>query len=111
MVTERLIAALAAMNRQYYAGIKWLPHIVTALMVTPLNFSERLAQCFAGDLRARVRVAAALVEDTFDLAEQQVPGLDVVARRAAFRARRPPVDRLPDRLACNELRRFAAKRA
>lgn len=95
MVTERLVAALMALNRQYYAGLKWLPRRVAALALAPRDLEARLAQCFHGDVRERVRVAATLVDDTFDLAARAIPELDVETRRAAFHERRSPVDTWP----------------
>jgi len=98
MVADRLLAALGAINRQYYAGNKWLPQSVARLKLAPPMFGDRLTQCFTGTVGDRVAMAAALVEETFDLAEQQVPDLDIAAHRATFRTRRLPVDRLPERL-------------
>ena len=95
--TERLLAALVAINRRYHPGLKWLPELVTSLAIAPPALENRLARCFQADLGDRVGVAAALVEETFDLAAQHVPGLDVAARRDRFRQRREPIEALPPR--------------
>lgn len=92
IASDRLVTGLAAINRIYYPGSKWLSKLLGSLLVAPPQFGERLHQCFRAQPVDAVQLMAQLIEDTFDLAQAHVPRIDWQARRELFRRRRLPVD-------------------
>jgi hypothetical protein len=39
LASERLLAALLALNHQYHPGSKWLPYVISNLTITPELFN------------------------------------------------------------------------
>jgi hypothetical protein len=92
VVSEKVLAALLAINRQYHPGIKWLPDVIAKLAIAPEAFHTRLRRCFEGPLDGRVLHMAALIEDVFTLAERHVPSLNIASVRTSFHQRRAPIE-------------------
>lgn len=90
--SEKVLAALISINRQYHPGSKWLPYVIAKLAIAPEAFHSRLRQCFEGPFTGRVQHMAALVEDIFTVAERYVPNLNVSSLRENFRQRRAPIE-------------------
>jgi hypothetical protein len=88
-VHERLLRTLLAVNRVYFFGFKSLDPIAARLDVAPPDLLGRIRRAYRGDLTEAERVVAGLVEETYDLVERHVPGVDVERLRAIFRYRRP----------------------
>jgi hypothetical protein len=88
-VHERLLRTLLAVNRIYFFGVKSLDAVGAGLDVAPPDLLGRIRRAYRGDLTEAERVLAALVEETYDIVERHVPGVDVERLRAVFRYRRP----------------------
>ncbi len=94
-MSQQMLRTLLAVNRQYYAGFKWLDPVIAALAQKPPDLAARLRQVFAGAPLAGQRILGALIEETYDLAEAACPAVDVAQLRRWFRWRRPAWDGPP----------------
>jgi nucleotidyltransferase-like protein len=88
-IHERLLQTLLAVNRVYFFGFKSLDAVAVRLEVAPPDLLTRMRGAYGGDLAEAERVLADLVEETYDIVERHVPGVDVERLRAIFRYRRP----------------------
>jgi len=88
-IHERVIRILLAVNRVYFFGFKSLDAIAARLEIAPPDLLGRIRRAYGGDLVEAEPLLAALVEETYDIVEQHVPGVDVARLRAIFRYRRP----------------------
>lgn len=61
----------------------------------PPDLVQRLTQVYQVEPADGARILAELVEETYDLIEQQMPQIDVARLRAIFRYRRPAWDHTP----------------
>jgi hypothetical protein len=77
------------MNHIYYFGFKWLDVVVDRLTIKPADLSRRLRQGYQVKPADGAQQLVALVEETYDLVEQHVPGIDVERLRRIFRNKRP----------------------
>jgi hypothetical protein len=86
---EQLLRALLGLNRTYYSGLKSIDAVAAELELAPPNLLERIRACYplkAGESKKRL---TALVEETYDLIETQLPAIDVGGLRAFLRYDRP----------------------
>jgi Domain of unknown function (DUF4037) len=90
--TERIVGALLGLNRVYHPGFKWMNATIAALPLKPPDLSARLQQVFRTEPRMGAAQMQQLVEETFDLAEQQMPDIDLTGARRTFRSCRPNQD-------------------
>ena len=88
-VHARVLHALHAVNRVYWYGFKSLESIARRLPVAPPDLVARVHGTYDLDYHARASELATLVEETYDLVEDHVPGVDVEQLRTIFRYRRP----------------------
>ena len=88
-VQMKVLHVLLGMNHTYYFGFKWLDVVADRLSITPADLSQRLRQVYQVEPAEGAQRIAALVEETYDLVEQHVPGIDVDRLRRIFRYRRP----------------------
>ncbi len=88
-VQMKVLHVLLGMNHIYYSGFKWLDIVVDSLTIKPADLSRRLRQIYQVKPAAGAEQLAALVEETYDLVEQHVPGIDVDRLRRIFRYKRP----------------------
>jgi hypothetical protein len=88
-VQVKLLHVLLAINHTYYFGFKWLDILTSRLPIAPPNLLHRLTQVYQVPPAEAAPLLAALVEETYDLIEQHVPGIDVAWLRRVFRYRRP----------------------
>lgn len=88
-VNERLLRTLLAVNGVYFFGFKSLKANVARLDIAPSDLLARIRHAYRSDLSEAERVLTALVEETYDIVERHVPGVDVERLRAVFRYRRP----------------------
>ena len=94
-VQQQLLHVLLGINRVYYFGFKWLDVVDRRLQHKPADLVHRLRRVYVGAPAECARELAALVEETYDLVEQQLPAVDVARLRAIFRYRRPVWDEAP----------------
>jgi hypothetical protein len=86
---EDLLHVLLGLNRVYYSGFKSLTAVVSDLPIAPHDLLERIRASYplrAGTSRAML---TALVEETHDLVEEQLPEIDVERLREILRYDRP----------------------
>ena len=81
---KAILHALLAANRVYWFGFKRLDEIEARLTVAPPRLAERIRETF-GD----PSLVFPLAEETYDIVERTVPGVDVDRLRAILRYRRP----------------------
>ena len=90
-VHERMLRVLLAINRVYWYGFKSLDGIGRRLSIAPENLVARIRAGYRADANAESDLAA-LVEETYDLVERHVPGVDVDRLRRVFHHRHEPRD-------------------
>ena len=88
-VQTRVLHALLAVNRVYWYGFKSLESVTRRLELAPDALPARLQAAYTAEPDELGPLLSALVEETYDLVEQHVPGADVDRLRALFRYRRP----------------------
>ncbi|MGA7730065.1 MAG: hypothetical protein WCD37_02205 [Chloroflexia bacterium] len=94
-VQVKLLHVLLGMNHTYYFGFKWLDVVASHLPIAPPDLLHRLRQVYQIAPAQAAPLLAALVEETYDLIEQHVPGIDVDWLRRVFRYRRPSWEEPP----------------
>jgi hypothetical protein len=94
-VAQQLLHVLLGLNRVYYAGFKWLELLDARLLLKPRHLLPRLRIAFQAPPAEGAAVLAALVDETYDLLERQLPEVNVERLRAIFRYRRPAWDEAP----------------
>lgn len=95
LVQQKLLHVLLGLNRVYYFGLKWLDVVGQSLPLRPDDLVPRLNAVFRADPAHGANLLAALVEETYDLVERQLPAIDVAWLRSIFRHRRQPCDDAP----------------
>lgn len=96
-VVHRVVHLLLAVNRRYFGGWKWLASMVEQCPLAPERAVERIQTIYQVPLREGAPLLAHLVDDTFDLVERHVVGVDVAGMRALFHWQRPQWDGPPPR--------------
>jgi hypothetical protein len=86
---ERLLHVLLGLNRVYYSGFKSLSAVVAGLRIAPSDLRERMLAAYPLAAGTSKAVLTALVEETYDLVEQQLPEIDVERLRAILAYDRP----------------------
>jgi hypothetical protein len=89
-VHERMLRVLLAVNRVYWYGFKSLDGLESRMPVAPRDLAARIREAYRVDLRDVEPLVTALVEETYDLVERHVPGVDVDALRRGARFRHLP---------------------
>lgn len=90
-VSKKLVSVLLSMNGIYSAGfssLKWLDYYAGQMEITPSDFGLRLKQVFEVEPERAIEEMRALVEETYDLIERELPEVDVEWLRRVFRYRR-----------------------
>ena len=89
-VIQHLLGALMGLNRRYapHPWHKWLDWEISLLPVTPTDLNQRNREILTTSPHAAVAELAMLVEETLDLVDDHMVGVDVAAPRAAFETRR-----------------------
>ncbi|MDX1620563.1 MAG: hypothetical protein R3320_06215 [Nitriliruptorales bacterium] len=87
--TERMLHTLLGLNHVYYSGFKWLERVVDELSVRPDRLVERLQATFEREPAEGAEELRSVVEDVYDLVEEQLPEIDVSWLRTVFRYERP----------------------
>ncbi|HZO87309.1 MAG TPA: DUF4037 domain-containing protein [Chthonomonadaceae bacterium] len=86
---QAIFRALCGVNREYYPGLKWMNDTLRSFALQPANTAARLHRLFRVPPGEAAEAVRDLVEETFDLAERTLPGLDLSQHRANFRYTRP----------------------
>jgi hypothetical protein len=86
---EELLHVLLGLNRKYYSGFKSLTAVVSDLRIAPQDLLERIRASYPLEAGRSKAMLAALVEETHDLVEEQLPELDVERLREILRYDRP----------------------
>jgi predicted nucleotidyltransferase len=94
-IQQQLLHVLLGLNRVYFFGFKWLDAVDERLILKPHNLLRRMKQVYQVDPSSGANELAALVEETYDLVEKQLPQIDVPWLRDVFRYRRPAWDQAP----------------
>jgi hypothetical protein len=89
-IVERLLRVLLALNGVYPFGFKWLDEVTARLTLAPSQLADRLRAVLLEPPERTAALLAPLVEETYDLIEANVDGVDVGRLREIFRYRRPP---------------------
>lgn len=92
---KQLLYVLFGLNRIYYPGLKWTYLLVEQMQIAPPDFYRRMQQVFQSEPHAAVEELRALVEETYNLIEQEMPEIDVERLRRLFRYRRQAWDEPP----------------
>jgi hypothetical protein len=88
-IHERLLRTLLAVNRIYFFGFKSLDAVAARLNVAPSDLVARIRRTYGGGQKEAERLVGDLVEETYDIVERHVPGVDIERLRSIFRYRRP----------------------
>jgi hypothetical protein len=83
---KAILHALLAANRVYWFGFKRLDEVEARLAVAPVGLADRIRETFRDPARV-----SPLAEETYDIVERLVPGVDVDRLRAILRYRRHSV--------------------
>jgi hypothetical protein len=94
-IQQQLLYMLLGLNRVYYFGFKWLDVINEHIPQQPTNLMSRLRRVYQLAPAEGAHELASLVEETYDLIEQQLPQIDVAHLRSVFRYQRPFWDHAP----------------
>jgi hypothetical protein len=94
-VVRSVLLTLLAANRVYWFGWKWLDTLAARLRHAPPELLERLRLVYRLEPAEGAAELAALVEQTYDIVEREVPGADVERLRTIFRYRRASWDEPP----------------
>ena len=94
-IQRRLLSVLMGLNRVYHPGFKWLDRLFADLPLAPHDFGERLRQVFRLAPCESVRQIGRLIEETYQLVEQQMPSVETGPARARLKQTRPIWDHSP----------------
>ena len=92
---QQLLHMLLGLNRVYYFGFKWLDVVSERLAQKPADLVSRLRQVYQLERAEGAHELAALVEETYDLIETQLPEIDIAWLRTVFHYRRLVWDQAP----------------
>ena len=98
---KRMLLVLMGLNHLYYPGWQWLDRLIEQMRIAPLKLVPRCKQVFgivSIDPLASVYQLHDLIEETFRLAQTQLPELDTTKARARFQERRRGWERVSNGL-------------
>ncbi len=95
-VCRNLLAAVVALNREYFPGAKHQAHLLADMNIQPENFNARLINGLRGEPEAAIREIYRLYDEVYALAQQHMPEADLSGAREEFHHHRvrwnwPPV--------------------
>jgi hypothetical protein len=93
----RITRILLALNRRYLPDprLKWLDRLAASLPICPAGFAARLQQLYRLEPVAAVHEAQQLFDETLDLVERHLPGVETAFARKWYRHRRAQWDQAP----------------
>lgn len=87
-VQTKLMSLLFGLNRQYvhHPAFKWQKQTLHSMELTPSNISNRLASIFLNSPEASIRELEVIIEEMYDIIEQELPQIDLsfVRNKALF---------------------------
>ena len=86
---EELLHVLLGLSRTYYSGFKSLEAVAGGLRIAPHDLLERMRASYPLEAGRSKALLTALVEETHDLIEHQLPEIDVERLREILRYERP----------------------
>jgi predicted nucleotidyltransferase len=86
---EDLLHTLLGLNRVYYSGFKSLTAVVSELPIAPADLLERIRASYPLEEGQSRAMLTALVEETHDLVEEQLPEIEIERLREILRYDRP----------------------
>lgn len=90
---KQMLDILMAVNGLYGPKPeKWLNHIAPGLQHAPANLPGRLHSVFTNPPPQAAATLTALIEETYDLVEAELPEVDVQLFRRVFHYARPPLE-------------------
>ncbi len=84
-----MVKAVAAINREYYQGVKRQEETLNELPIQPPDFNERLNLITRGDPSQAIAAAYALDDEVLTLAQRHVPQANLDGARDWFHYQRP----------------------
>jgi hypothetical protein len=89
-IEHRILGVLMGLNRLYIAhpSFKWMDWQIAQMPIAPPDLAQRLKRILSAEPQAAARQIDQLIEEVFDLVEQQLPGFDTAAARAKFNQQR-----------------------
>lgn len=96
-VVRRAAHLILAVNRRYGGDWKWLVPTLEICPLAPEQVAERIQAVYRVPLAEGAAHLAQIVDDTFDLVERHIEGVDVAGMRALFHWQRPQWDSPPPR--------------
>jgi predicted nucleotidyltransferase len=92
---QQLLRALLALNRAYFRGFGHLDWVFAQLQLAPDAFETRFRALWSEPPAALAAALSALIEESYDCIEQNLPGVDVARLRRFFHHTRTPWDEPP----------------
>ncbi len=92
-VSKKVVCSLLALNGVYYSGLstfKWVDLVLDGLHIAPNGTGRRLKHLFEAEPLDAIAELRGLVEETYNLIEENFPEVDVARLRLIFRYRRQP---------------------
>ena len=86
---EELLHVLLGLNRTYYSGFKSLTAVVQDFRIAPHDLLERIRASYPLEAGRSKTMVTALVEETHDLVEEQLPEIEIERLREILRYDRP----------------------
>lgn len=94
-VCRSLLAAVVALNREYFPGTKHQAHLLADMTIRPEHFNTRLIDCLRGEPEAAIAEIYRLYDEVYALAQQHMPTADLTGAREEFFHRRARWDSPP----------------
>ena len=96
LISEHLLKAVVALNREYYPGPKRQAHLIHELTITPDDFDRRLERMVRTDPATAIPTTYALYDDVLALAQSHLPQADLDGASERFHHRRKPWEHPPE---------------
>jgi len=96
-IVHHMVHLILAVNRRYFGGWKWLASMMEQCPLAPDRTMQRIQTIYQIPPCDGAPLLAQLVDDTFDLVERHVVGVDIAGMRGLFHWQRPQWDGPPPR--------------
>ena len=88
-VEMKILHMLLGLNRVYYFGFKWMDQVIERLDVSPPHLLRRMNLVYVEPPQKAVTILTELVDETYDLIQTSLSGLDISWYRDVFHYQRP----------------------
>ena len=96
LVSEHLLKAVVALNREYYPGPKRQTQLIGELTILPDDFDQRLGHMNRADPATAIATAYTLYDEVLTLAQAHLPGADLDGAYERFHHRRKQWEHPPE---------------